>query len=168
MLTVLDDPDSTPPITNYRVLQIIAQALRSSDVQRNDNLQIIGYRNIWFKYELYDNTSANLLVPVSSQMLASHLMAYNTCFNSQKRSTFPSPFFDGDLAALADTIQREQLAELKILLGTDYFARNPTTEIREAAGFIYLNKMNINELFRNVSDLQPLIDLEESYISGKK
>lgn len=168
IILIQDDPDSAPPITNYRVLQIIAQGLRSKDAIQKDNLQIIGYRNIWFRYLLYQPYTANIFVPVSSQMLAAQMRAYNSCFNSQKMSSFPSPFFDGDFAALTDTIQREQLADLKILLGTDYFARNSNAEIRDAAGFIYLNKLELSEFFRRAEDLQPAIDLEEAYIASKK
>ncbi len=168
IITVLDDPDSAPPITNYRVLQIVAQTLRSKEAVQNESIQIIGYRNIWFKYKLSEPNSANLLVPVSSQMLAAQTRAYNLCFNTQKNSVYPSPFFDGDFSALADTIQREQLADLKLLLGADYFARNSVPEIREAAGFIFLNQMNLNDFFRRATDLQQLIDLEEAYINSKK
>lgn len=168
IITILDDPDSTPTITNYRVLQIVAQALRSKETVQNENLQIIGYRNIWFRYRLSEPTSANILVPVSSQMLAAQLRAYNSCFSSQKKSVYPSPFFDGDFAALTDTVQREQLADLKLLLGADYFARNSIPEIREAAGFIFIHQMNLNDFFRRATDLQPLIDLEEAYITSKK
>ncbi|HSX20204.1 MAG TPA: hypothetical protein VLG38_03655 [Gammaproteobacteria bacterium] len=167
IITVQDDPDSAPPITNYRVLQIIAQGLRSKDAVQKDNLQILGYRNVWFRYVLSQPNSANIFVPVSSQTLAAQLRTYNSCFNSQKMSSFPSPFFDGDFAALTDTIQREQLADLKILLGADYFARNPVAEIRDAAGFVFMNQMSLNELFRRAEDLQPAIDLEEAYISNK-
>lgn len=168
IITVLDDPESMPSIINYRVLQIIAQGLRSKDALVNEKLQIIGYRNIWFKYNLYDEYTANIFVPVSSQMLAAQTRIYSSCFSTQKHSSFPSPVFDGDFSALADTIMRDQLADLKILLGADYFAKNQTPEIRDAAGFIFLNQMGLNDFFRRATHLQPLIDLEEAYIAGKK
>lgn len=166
ILMVLDDPESYPPITNYRVLQIVAQGLRSKECIQNVNLQIFGYRSVWFRYRLSDYDAGNVFVPVSSKTLSSQMRIYNTCFSSQKKSQYPSPYFDGDYAASADTVMREQLVDLKTLLGADYFARNPNRDIREAAGFLFLTQMSLNEFFRKAQELQPAIDLEEHYINS--
>jgi glucosamine-6-phosphate deaminase len=165
VITVNDDPESAPPITHYRTLQIVAQGLRSKDAMVNDNLQIWGYRNIWFRYS---PSEANIFVPVSEQMLAAQRRAFNTCFSTQKMASFPSPFYDGDFSTLTDMIHREQFAELKILLGADYFAKNSIPELRNAAGFVFINQMTLNDFLRRAEDLQPAINLEEAYIANKK
>lgn len=165
IITVADDPQGSPVQTNYKVLQIIAQGLRSKDIVANDNLEVWGYRNIWFRYEV---SEANVFIPVSEHMLALQRRAFAACFNTQKQASFPSPFSDGDFASLTIMIQRQQYNELKILLGSEYFANNPINELKNASGFILLNKMSLNQFFRRAEDLQPAIELEESYISSRK
>lgn len=165
IIMVQDDPDSMPLITNYRVLQIIAQGLRSKDMVQNQNLQIFGYRTIWFKYRICD---ANVFIPVSKNTIAMQKRAYNSCFNTQKMSLYPSPIFEGDGSVLKEKIMRDQLADLKILLGNDYFSKHPAVEIREAVGFEFLYLFNMNDFFRRGEDLQPSIDLEDAFIASTK
>lgn len=165
IITVIDDPESAPPITHYRSLQIVAQGLRIKSPTINQNLQILGYRNVWFRYNV---SEANVFIPVSEQSLTALKSVFNACFPTQKMASFPSPFFDGDFPSLMQLIQREQFAELKLLLGADYFTKNSVPEIRNASGFIFINQMNLNEFLRRAEDLQSAIDLEEAYIANKK
>lgn len=165
IITVADDPQGTLAPTNHTVLQIIAKGLRSKDIAANDNLQIWGYRNIWSRYKV---SKANIYVPVSEHMFTAQSRAFDSCFNTQKQASFPSPFYEGNSASLTAIIQREQYNELKVLLGKEYFDNSPIPELRHAAGFIFLNTMPLNELFRRAEDLQPAIDLEEVYIESKK
>lgn len=165
IVTVADDPQSAPPITHYRVLQIVAQGLRSKDAFQNPNLQLLGYRNMWFRYLV---SEANVFVPVTDRRLTAQKRAFYACFSTQKHASFPSPFYDGDLSALTNFIQREQYRDLKTLLGEEYFTKNANMELRSAAGFVFLNQMAINDFYRRAEDLQPAIDLEEAYIEGKK
>lgn len=165
MIIVEDDPDSAPLTTNYRVFQIIAQGLRSNQMVPNPELQIIGYRTTWFKYRVAD---ANIFVPVSNQVLKEQKRVYNACFITQKNSLFPAPGTDADGSNVKENIMREQLADLKVLLGEEYFAKSSIPEIRDAAGFMYLNHFNMNDFFRRGEDLQPEIDLEEAYIASLK
>lgn len=165
ILIVEDDPDSSPLITNYRVLQLIVQGLRSKDMIYNPNLQVLGYRTIWFKYRLSD---ANIFLPVSKQTMAVQKRIFNSCFNTQRMSSFPSLNEHGDAIALAEKIQRDQLADLKVVLGNEYFTKNSISEIRDAVGFAFFNHFTMNDFFRRGDDLQPAIDLEEAYISSIK
>lgn len=165
IITVADDPQSAPPITHYRVLQIIAQGLRSKDTVQNPNLQLLGYRNVWFRYRV---SEANIFVPITDRRLAAQKRAFHGCFSTQKLASFPSPFYDGDFSALTNVIQREQFQDLKILLGEEYFTKNANPELKSAAGFVFLNQMAINDFYRRAEDLQPSIDLEEAYIASKK
>jgi glucosamine-6-phosphate deaminase len=165
IITVADDSESALTPTNYKVLQIIAQGLRSKQAAVNDNLQIWGYRNIWSRYKVAE---ANIYVPVSERMMVSQKRVYDACFNTQKQSSFPSPFHNGDSVSLTTKIQRDQYQELKVLLGSEYFSNNQVSELRNAVGFVFLNKMSLNEMLRRAEDLQQAIDLEDSYIASKK
>ena len=164
IITVNDDPQSAPPVTHYKVMQLVAQALRAKDAILKDNLKIWGYRNVWFKYRVQD---ANIYVPVSDQMLEAQKRAFTSAFSTQKTATFPSPFYEGDFSGLTTLIQREQLAELKVLLGADYFAKSHIPELKNAAGLIFLNQMNLDEFFQRAEDLQQAMELEKSFESSK-
>lgn len=165
IITVADDTESALTQTNYKVLQIIAQGLRSNQSAVNDDLQIWGYRNIWSRYKVAES---NIYVPVSEQMMVTQKRTFAACFNTQKQSSFPSPFYNGDSASVTTMIQREQYKELKVLLGAEYFSNNPVPALRNATGFVFLNRMSLNELLRRAEDLQPAIDLEEAFIASKK
>ena len=157
-----DDPQSAPPTTHYSTLQILAQALRYKNVTEKDDLQIWGYRNVWFKYRVQD---ANVFIPVSEQMLEAQKRAFLACFSTQKMASFPSPFFEGDFSLLTTLIQQDQLQELKVLLGEDYFETTPFQELKNAKGLIFMNRMNVDELYQRAEDLQKSIDLEQSFES---
>jgi len=160
IITVADDPNSAPPVTHYKVLQIIAQALRHKDAVAKENLQIWGYRNVWFRYRVQD---ANMLIPVSEQMLENQRKVFLACFNTQKEASFPSPFFEGDFSALSAKIQREQYATLNTLLGEEYFTKNLIPEIRNAVGFIYMNRMTLDQFFQRAEDLQHNAEVEDFF-----
>jgi len=162
IITVADDPQSAPPTTHYSTLQILAQALRYKNVTEKDDLQIWGYRNVWFKYRVQD---ANVFIPVSEQMLEAQKRAFLACFSTQKMASFPSPFFEGDFSLLTTLIQQDQLQELKVLLGEDYFETTPFQELKNAKGLIFMNRMNVDELYQRAEDLQKSIDLEQSFES---
>lgn len=165
ILTVNDDPQSAPPTTNYKALQIIAQALRNKDAVNKNDLQIFGYRNVWFRYKVQE---ANVYVPVSEKSIAMHKQVFMSTFNTQRTASFPSPFYEGDFSVITATIQKEQLADLKILLGESYFTNNPNLEIKHAVGFIFLNQMNLDQFFQRAEDLQQAATLEESFETAKK
>ncbi len=160
ILTVEDDPNSAPPVTHYKALQIVAHALQLKETTPNSKLKIWGYRNIWFQYKLYE---ANIFVPVEQAMLDGQTRVCKACFNTQKSASFPSPFFEGDFASLTSMIQKDQLADLKILLGAEYFSNHSEKKIKNAVGFVYLKQMTIQEFLQQAEDLQLPIALEENF-----
>lgn len=157
MITVLDEPHSSTPSTNYRVLQIISAVLKANKII-SKNIIILGYRNPWIRYNAHE---ANIYIPISKSMLTEQNMVFNSCFNTQKMSSFPIPSFEGGFINLAERVQKETLNELKLLLGDEFFINHKNHLVRNAKGFIYLRAMPKDELFRSVSDLLPDIDLEE-------
>lgn len=162
IITLADDPQSAPPKTHYYVLQIIADALRSKEARLNNGLEILGYRNIWFRYEIPE---ANIFVPVSEAMLQMQHQVFSSCFNTQRQSAFPSPFYDAEFSDIAMHVQREQLMDLRMLLGDEYFSNNHHAQLRNAAGFVFLKKMPVNEFLQNAISLQLGIELEDSFYS---
>lgn len=162
IITVADDPQSAPPKTHYYVLQIVADALRSKEVQRVDNLQIIGYRNIWFRYALYES---NLYYPVSTNNISTLRKVFAACFKTQQEASFPNPFFAGEFSELAGVIQQEQLQQLKVLLGNEFFDKHTNPEIKNAVGMICMRKMNVDEFFKRAADLHVALELEDNFFS---
>lgn len=162
IITLADDPQSAPPKTNYYVLQIIADALRSKEVQHVDNLQIIGYRNIWFRYPLYES---NIYYPVSTNNISMLRKVFASCFKTQQEAAFPNPFFAGEFSELAGVIQQDQLQQLKVLLGNDFFDKHSNPEIKNAVGMICMRRMNLNDLFKRAADLHVALELEDNFFS---
>lgn len=57
------DPQGSGPDTHYKVLQAIAKAVEAWSREEDlSNLRVVGYRNVWFKYNPWD---AEVIVPVS-------------------------------------------------------------------------------------------------------
>ncbi len=164
IITVADDSESALTPTNYKVLQIIAQGLRSKQIGVNNNLEVWGYRSMWSRY---NTAEANLFVPVSEHTTLMQKRSFDACFNTQQQSSFPSPFYNGDASSLTTLVQREQFNELKTLLGSEYFSNNKVAQLKNAVGFVFINKMHVNEFFRRAEDLQSDIDLEKYYIANK-
>lgn len=162
LITLQDDPQSGPPSTNYKVLQIIAHALKQPNLELKKNLDIIGYRNQLYQYQL---TEANIYMPIDEKTLAQQQKMYSACFNTQKMASFPSPFYAGDHASYTNVLHNNQLNELKLLVGNEFFENNPEPIIKNAKGVLLLNKMRVEELIAKSKDLQPEIDLDETFIN---
>lgn len=163
VLLVLDDPQISAQSTNYKVLQIICQALRLKETVVDNNLKIIGYRDRWFSYNVED---ADIFVPVSEFMLNLQQKIYDSCFVTQQKACFPSPFFDCSSAILMDTTQRMNLYKLYAVLGAEYFFQHPNPAIRMARGFIFLHRMSLNELLSRTEELLFDVELDDKSMVG--
>jgi glucosamine-6-phosphate deaminase len=146
------DPEGSGPDTHYKVLQTIAEALRTwkqeQDVSR---LRIWGYRNVWYRFHPAD---ADVIVPVSLNSLASLNDAFNNCYVSQVDASFPSYEFDGPFSRLAQKIWVEQLKEIQFLLGKDYFYQNSHPRIRGAHGMVFFREMNVDQFLEQARELE--------------
>ncbi len=135
------DPEGSGPDTHYKVLQSIAEAIRlwrkTSDLSK---LRIWGYRNVWYRFDIEE---ADLIVPVTLNSMAIMHSTFMNCYLSQKDASFPSYEYDGPFSKLSQKIWVEQHRDLQLILGRDYWYRNPNPHLRAVHGAVYLREMNV-------------------------
>ncbi len=156
VVTVALNPESSGVSTSYKVLQILAQALRiyCQDTNRRD-IEIWGYRTVWFRFH---PAEANIYIPVNLNSIAISFFTYMNSLISQTETSFPSYEHDGPLIGLAQKIQVEQYQQLKTLLGKEYFLDNPSPLIRSTRGLIYVKRMTPDELWQAAVDLKRIME----------
>lgn len=144
-VTLALDPEGSGPDTHYKVLQAIAHALALYEEQTGiKDIQVLGYRNVWFKYHPCE---ANIYVPLPIHQLVALEDSFLNCFISQKDASFPSYAFDGPFSGLARKIQVHQYVQIKDLLGEEFFVQNDDPRIRSAHGMVFIKKLTTHQLF---------------------
>jgi glucosamine-6-phosphate deaminase len=156
VVTVALNPESSRVGTSYKVLQILAQALRiyGQDSDRRDT-EIWGYRTVWFRFHPAD---ANCYIPVSLNSFAASYSTYMNSRASQTEISFPSHEHDGPLIELSHNIFMQQYQQLKTVLGNDYFLNNPSPHLRSTRGLIYLQRMTADELWEMAAELKKIME----------
>jgi len=135
-------------------LQAIAEAIRLWKKTKDlSGLRIWGYRNVWYKFH---PSEVNVIVPVSLNALALLSQSFEHCYLSQVNASFPSYQYDGKFSELTQHVWVEQLKEIQLLLGKDFFYQNESAMIRATHGVIYLREMNVDEF------LEMAVELEKS------
>ena len=143
VITVAFDPEGSGPDTHYKVLQTIAEAVRLWGESKDlSNLRIWGYRNVWYKFDLYE---ADIIVPVTLNSMAILRSTFNNCYLSQKEASFPSYEFDGPFCDLSQSIWVQQHKDLQLILGRDYWYQNENPHLRAVHGAVNLKEMKVNE-----------------------
>ena len=147
------DPEGSGPDTHYKVLQSIAEAVRiwGEDTDLS-GLRIWGYRNVWYRFDMDE---ADLIVPVTLNSMAIMHSTFMNCYLSQKEASFPSYDYDGPFSKLSQKIWVEQHRDLQLVLGRDYWYRNPNPHLRAVHGAVYLKEMNVEgflKLSRRLED----------------
>ncbi len=139
------DPEASGPDTHYKVLQVMAEALKMYEEEsgRHD-IKIIGYRNIWYKFH---PSESNVYVPVSLNMFSVLNNSFTNAFASQRGASFPSYELDGPFSELAQKIQVNQYQMLKVCLGREYFNEHPSPLIRATRGFTFVRLMDLAEFY---------------------
>jgi glucosamine-6-phosphate deaminase len=155
IITVALDPQGTGPDTHYKVLQVVADALRMN-LDNYKDVRIWGYRNVWHRFSLGDATS---MVPVSQKELDDLNDEFCTCFLTQKYASFPSHEYDGPFSHLSCKIQKEQLAKLKIILGQEFFDNHPNERVRTAAGMLLFKDMSVDQFLMQAEELRTLTEM---------
>lgn len=154
VISVAFDPEGTGPDTHYKVLQIVAAALRvaldNSDLDQSDPL-IWGYRNVWF---IFTPSDATLMIPASNTDLDLMHDTFMNCFTTQKDASFPSPSYEGPFSAWARHIQKEQREHLGVLLGEEWFQNHEVDAIRNSAGFVFIKAMKASVFLVEVEELK--------------
>ena len=145
IISVTLDPESSGPDTHYKVLQAVHAAVETYVKEARADLRIWGYRNVWSRFH---PAEADLIVPVSGDVLGSMETAFLECFASQRTASFPSHELDGPFSSLALAILREQLPGIRQCLGDEASGSAMAAELREAEGLLFLREMTPAEFFR--------------------
>ncbi len=146
------DPEASGPDTHYKVLQVMAEALRMYEEESgNHDIKVIGYRNIWYRFH---PSESNVYVPVSLNMFSVLSNSFNNAFASQRGASFPSYELDGPFSELAQKIQVNQYQMLKTCLGREYFNEHPSPLIRATRGFVFVKSMNLTEFYDTCMELK--------------
>ena len=158
IVTVALDPEGSGPDTHYKVLQIMAEALRQYEKKAGrTDIEVWGYRNVWYRFH---PAEANSYVPVSLNMFSTLENAFKNAFVSQKDASFPSHEHDGPFSTLVQRIQVEQYHTLKRCLGRQYFYEHPRPLIRATRGFVFLKKMNLQQFYATAREIRKTIESE--------
>jgi glucosamine-6-phosphate deaminase len=146
------DPEGSGPDTHYKVLQAIAEAVRLwSEEEDLSELRIWGYRNVWYRFH---PAESEVIVPVSLNSLAVLNNAFTDCYMSQVQASFPSHALNGKFSTLTQKIWVEQLKDIQLLLGKDYFYLHKSPKVRVSHGLLYFKEMNITEFLSHARELE--------------
>ncbi len=152
VLSLTFDPEGSGPDTHYKVLQATADALRLWKNETDlSNLRVWGYRNVWYRFH---PAEANVIFPVSLNAMAAMNNAFTHCYVSQVAASFPSYELNGKFSDLAQKIWVEQLKDIQLLLGKNYFYLNSHPKIRATHGLLYLREMSVDEFLGHARELK--------------
>lgn len=158
IISLAFDPEGSGPDTHYKVLQAIAEALRQWSLEKDlSDLRIIGYRNVWFRFQPFE---ANVLVPVSLNSMAVLNQSFRDCYVSQVNASFPSPAYDGPFSDLSQQVWVEQFKQVQLILGKDFFYENESAKIRGTHGMIYYREMKTDEFLQYARELEKSVEGE--------
>lgn len=150
------DPEGSGPDTHYKVLQVTAATVRKWSKEADlSNLKIVGYRNVWFRFHPAD---VNVITPVSLNAMDIFDKSFNDCYLSQVNAEFPSYQKDGTFTSLAQRIWVEQLKQIQLLLGKDFFYQHEKPLVRATHGLIYYREMNVEEFLKIADELEKSVE----------
>ncbi|RPA66709.1 glucosamine-6-phosphate isomerase [Cyclobacteriaceae bacterium YHN15] len=150
------DPEGSGPDTHYKVLQATAEAVRQWGEEKDlSKLKIIGYRNVWFKFEPHE---ANVIIPVSLGDMSVMEDSFANCYLSQVNASFPSYSHNGKFSTVAKRIWVNQLNDIQLLLGKNYFYLHETAKVRSSHGLIFFKDMNVEEFLAHARELEKSIE----------
>jgi len=145
------DPQGSGPDTHYKVLQAIARAVEEWDKEEDlSNLRIVGYRNVWFRYNPWD---VEVIVPVSLNALATLNKSFAECYVTQVNASFPSYQHDGKFSELTQRVWFEQHKQIQFLLGKNFFYQNDSPLLRATHGMVYIRDLSVKEFLEEASNL---------------
>lgn len=151
VISLAMDPQGSGPDTHYKVLQAIARAVEEWDKEADlSNLRIVGYRNVWFKYNPWD---VEVIVPVSLNSLATLNKSFSECYVTQVNASFPSYQYDGMFSELTQRNWFEQHKQIQFLLGKNFFYENSSPLLRATHGMVYLRELNVEQFLEEASKL---------------
>ena len=154
------DPEGSGPDTHYKVLQAIAEAVRTWGEETDiTELKIWGYRNVWYRF---DPAEADIIVPVSLNSMAMLQDTFMNCYLSQKNASFPSYELDGPFSELTRKIWVEQHNLMEIVLGRDYWYQNKNPRLRATHGLVFLKELSVDQFLKEARRLENSIEGQSS------
>jgi glucosamine-6-phosphate deaminase len=146
------DPEGSGPDTHYKVLQVIAAALRRwSEEEDLAKLRIWGYRNVWYRFH---PAEANVFFPVSLNAMSVMYRAFINSYLSQVDASFPSYQHDGKFSELSQRIWVEQLKQVQLLVGKNTFYQNKRPRVRSTHGLLFIREMKLDEFLTTARELE--------------
>lgn len=150
------DPEGSGPDTHYKVLQATAAAVKKWGEEKDlSELRIIGYRNVWFKFEPHE---VNVIVPVSLGDMSVMEDSFANCYLSQVNASFPSYSHNGKFSTVAKRTWVNQLDAIQLLLGKNYFYLHERAKVRSSHGLIFFRDMNVEEFLATARELEKSIE----------
>ena len=152
VISLAFDPEGSGPDTHYKVLQALAEALRQWEKEEDISaLRIIGYRNVWFRFQ---PSEANVFTPVSLNSMAVLDSSFRNCYISQVDASFPSYELDGPFSDLSQQIWVEQFKRVQLILGKDFFYEHERPKIRTTHGMVFHKEMKVGEFLVHARELE--------------
>ena len=152
VISLAFDPEGSGPDTHYKVLQVIADAVRMWSKEEDlSNLRIWGYRNVWYKF---NPSEANVIVPVSLNAMGVMDNSFTNSYLSQVEASFPSYQYNGKFSELTQKIWVEQLGSIQLLLGKNFFYEHESPRVRATHGLLYFREMNVEEFLLQARELE--------------
>lgn len=156
VISLAMDPQGSGPDTHYKVLQAIARAVEEWNKEEDlSKLRIVGYRNVWFKYNPWD---VEVIVPVSLNALATLDKSFSECYVTQVNASFPSYQLDGKFSNLTQRIWFDQHKQIQYLLGKNYFYQNESPLLRATHGMVYHRDLNVVEFLEEAFKMEKTME----------
>jgi len=152
VISLAMDPQGSGPDTHYKVLQAIAKAVEAWSKEADlSKLRIVGYRNVWFKYNPWD---VEVIVPVSLNSLATLEKSFTECYVTQVNASFPSYQLDGKFSELTQRVWFEQHKQIQLLLGKDFFYQNESPLLRATHGMVFHRDLSVEQFLEEAFKLE--------------
>ena len=152
VISLAMDPEGSGPDTHYKVLKAIAAAIREWKEEADlSKLRVIGYRNVWFRYHPAD---VEVIAPVSLNALSILDSSFTDCYLSQVNASFPSYELDGKFSKLTQRVWVEQLKQIQLLLGKNFFYQHDKPLVRATHGLIYFRELSVDQFLKQADELE--------------
>lgn len=152
VISLAMDPEGSGPDTHYKVLKAIAAAVKEWQKEEDlSKLRIVGYRNVWFRYHPAD---VEVIAPVSLNALSILDSSFTQCYLSQVNASFPSYQLDGKFSQLTQRTWVEQLKQIQLLLGKNFFYQHEKPLVRATHGLIYFRELTVSQFLQQANELE--------------